>query len=150
MIIEGTFLLEGSLDTLFEFLLKPETIMSCLPGAESVRLLDDTRYECVVRQKVGPISVRLKFINRLTRVEKPIRIEIEGDGEDMTKLGHFKQRSAVDLKEVSPDRVEIKYKTDVSIVGKLAMFGDRVMKAKAKQVEEEFTTALKERLRNHV
>ena len=150
MIIEGGFSLNASIDKLFDFLLKPETIMTCLPGAESVKLLDETRYECVVKQKVGPISVKLKFVNKLTRVEKPTHIEIEGDGEDVTKLGHFKQRSVVDLKEVSPGQVEIKYKTDVSIVGKLAMFGDRMMRAKAKQVEEEFTKALQERLKNNV
>jgi uncharacterized protein len=150
MIIEGGFSLNAPIERLFEFLLRPETVLSCLPGAESVTLLDENRYECVVRQKVGPISVRLKFINKLTRVEKPTHIEIEGEGEDVTKLGHFKQKSVVDLKEVSPGQVEIKYKTDVSIVGKLALFGDRVMRAKAKHVEEEFTTALKERLRNNV
>jgi hypothetical protein len=30
------------------------------------------------------------------------------------------------------------------------MFGDRVMRAKAKQVEEKFTTLLQERLKNNV
>ena len=149
MIIEGGFLLHGSIDKLFDFLLKPETILTCLPGAESVKLLDENRYECVVKQKVGPITAKLKFVNRLTRVDKPTHIEIEGEGEDVTKLGHFKQKSVVDLKEASPGQVEIKYKTEVSIVGKLAMFGDRVMKAKAKQVEQEFTAALQERLKNH-
>jgi len=150
MIIEGEFLLSGSIDRLFDFLLKPETIMTCLPGAESVKLLDEARYECVVKQKVGPISVKLKFVNKLAKVEKPTHIEVEGDGEDITKLGHFKQKSIVDLREVSPGQVEIKYKTEVSIVGKLAMFGDRVMRAKAKQVEEEFTKALQERLKDNV
>jgi carbon monoxide dehydrogenase subunit G len=53
----------------------------------------------------------------------------------------------VDLKEVSPGQVEIKYKTDVSIVGKLAMFGDRIMRSKAREVEEQFTKALRERLK---
>jgi carbon monoxide dehydrogenase subunit G len=81
-------------------------------------------------------------------VERPTHIEVEGEGEDVTKLGHFKQKSVVDLKEVSPGMVEIKYKTDVSIVGKLAMFGDRIMRAKAKKVEEEFTEALQGKLKN--
>ena len=147
MIIEGGFSLDSSIDRLFDFLLIPDTILTCLPGAESVKLLDENRYECVVKQKVGPITAKLKFVNRLTRVEKPTHIEIDGEGEDVTKLGHFKQKSVVDLKEVSPGQVEIKYKTEVSIVGKLAMFGDRVMKAKSRQVEEQFTNALRERLK---
>ena len=147
MIIEGVFTLKASIDRLFETLLKPETIMTCLPGAEAVNLIDDSTYECVVKQKVGPISAKLKFINKLTKVERPAHIEIEGAGEDVTKLGHFKQKSVVDLKEVHPGEVEIRYRTDVSIVGKLAMFGDRIMRAKAKQVEEEFTRALQEKLK---
>jgi carbon monoxide dehydrogenase subunit G len=150
MIIEGGFALKAPIEKLFDFLLKPETIMTCLPGAESVKLLDETTYECVVKQKVGPISAKLKFINRLIKIERPTHIEIEGEGEDVTKLGHFKQKTLVDLREVSPGQVEITYKSDVSIVGKLAMFGDRIMKAKARQVEEEFTNALQERLKEIV
>ena len=150
MIIEGKFTLKAPIEKLFDFVLKPETIMSCLPGAESVKLLDETTYECVVKQKVGPISAKLKFVNRLTKVERPTHVEVEGEGEDVTKLGHFKQKTQVDLREVSPGEVEVKYKSDVSIVGKLAMFGDRIMKAKARQVEKEFTNALQERLKEIV
>jgi carbon monoxide dehydrogenase subunit G len=150
MIIEGGFTLKAPIEKLFDFVLKPETIMTCLPGAESVKLLNETTYECVVKQKVGPISAKLKFVNRLTNVERPIHVEIEGEGEDVTKLGHFKQKTQVDLKEVSPGQVEIKYKSDVSIVGKLAMFGDRIMRSKAKQVEEEFTKNLQEKLQDAV
>lgn len=128
MIIEGGFKLKAPIDKLFDFLLKPDTIMTCLPGAESVKLLDENTYECVVKQKVGPISAKLKFVNRLTKVERPTHIEIEGEGEDVTKLGHFKQKSIVDLKDIGNGEVEVTYKTDVSIVGKLTMFGDRIMK----------------------
>ena len=150
MIIEGAFTLKAPIEKLFDFVLRPETIMTCLPGAESVRLLNETTYECVVKQKVGPISAKLKFINRLTKVERPTHVEVEGEGEDITKLGHFKQKTQVDLKEVSPGEVEVKYKSDVTIVGKLAMFGDRIMRAKAREVEQEFTDALQKRLKDVV
>ena len=150
MIIEGGFTLKAPIEKLFDFVLRPETIMTCHPGAESVRLLNETTYECVVKQKVGPISAKLKFINRLTKVERPTHVEVEGEGEDITKLGHFKQKTQVDLKEVSPGEVEVSYKSDVSIVGKLAMFGDRIMRAKAREVEQEFTDALQKRLKDVV
>ncbi len=54
------------------------------------------------------------------------------------------------MKEVSPGEVDVKYKSDVSIVGKLVMFGDRIMRSKAKHVEEEFTKNLQEKLRDVV
>ena len=150
MFIEGGFALKAPIEKLFDFLLNPETIMTGLPGAESVKLLDETTYECVVKQKVCPISAKLKFVNRLTKVERPTHVEVEGEGEDVTKIGHFKQKTLKDLKELSPGEVEVTYKSNVSIVGKLAMFGDRIMRAKAKQVEEEFTNALQERLKEIV
>jgi carbon monoxide dehydrogenase subunit G len=146
MIIEGGFTINASIDKLFDFLLKPDTIATCMPGAESVKMLDNTTYEVVIKQKVGPFSVKAKSVNKLTKVERPTHIEIDGEGEDMTKLGHFKQKGVVDLKEVSPGKVEIKYQVDVSIVGKLAMFGDRIMRAKAKDTEKEFTKRLQEKL----
>jgi carbon monoxide dehydrogenase subunit G len=46
--------------------------------------------------------------------------------------------------------VEISYRCDASIVGKLAMFGDRILRAKAKKLEKEFTEALKEKLKGVV
>jgi len=147
MIIEGSFTVAASIDKLFDFMLKPESIMTCVPGTESVRIIDDTTYECVVKQKVGIITAKLKFVNKMTKIEKPTHIEIEGEGEDVTKLGHFKNKTSVDLKEVSPGMVEVAYKSDVSIVGKLAMFGDRIMRAKAKDTEKAFTKNLQEKLK---
>jgi carbon monoxide dehydrogenase subunit G len=150
MIIEGSFTVAAPIDKLFDFMLKPESIMTCVPGTESVRVIDDTTYECVVKQKVGIITAKLKFVNKMTKIEKPTHIEIEGEGEDVTKLGHFKNRTSVDLKEVSPGTVEVTYKSDVSIVGKLAMFGDRIMRAKAKDTEKEFTKNLQAKLKTLV
>ena len=55
MIIEGGFALKAPIEKLFDFLLKPETIMTCLPGAELVKLLNETTYECVVvREPFSP------------------------------------------------------------------------------------------------
>jgi carbon monoxide dehydrogenase subunit G len=150
VILEGGFKLSAPIDKLFDFVIKPETILACLPGAETVNLLDSTTYECVMKQKVGPVSVKMKSINKLTKVEKPNHVEVEGEGDDVTKLGHFKQKMVVDLNEVSPGQVEIKYRVDVNIVGKLAMFGDRIMKALAKDVEKEFTKRLQEKLKEIV
>jgi len=57
------------------------------------------------------------------------------------------QKSVVDLREIPGGEVEVLYRTDATIVGKLAMFGDRIMRAKAKKVEEEFTQALQAKLK---
>jgi carbon monoxide dehydrogenase subunit G len=146
MIIEGKFSLKAPIQKLWDTILLPETLKACLPGAEKIELIDDRTYDCVVKQKVGPISVRFKFKSILTKVEPPTHVEMGGDGIDLGKAGRFTQKTSIDLKETGAGEVEISYKCDASIVGKLAMFGDRVLKAKAKKIEAEFTQALREKL----
>jgi carbon monoxide dehydrogenase subunit G len=147
MLMEGKFALKAPIQKVWDALLEPKTLLSCIPGAEKIERIDEKTYECVVKQKVGPISARFKFKSVITKMDPPTHIEIEGEGEDIGKAGHFVQKSVIDLGETSGGEVEISYRTDVDIVGKLAMFGDWIMRAKAKKVEEEFTIALQEKLK---
>jgi carbon monoxide dehydrogenase subunit G len=146
MLMEGNLVLKAPIRKVWDVLLDPETLLSCIPGAEKIERIDERTYDCVVKQKVGPISVKFMFKSVLTKVEPPTHLEVEGEGEDIGKAGHFIQKSVVDLRETTGGDVEVTYKTDATIVGKLAMFGDRIMRAKAKKVEEEFTKSLQERL----
>lgn len=150
MLMEGKFTLKAPIQKVWDTLLEPETLLSCIPGAEKIERIDERTYDCVIKQKVGPISVKFKFKSIITKSEPPRHIEVEGEGEDIGKAGHVMQKSVVDLREISEKEVEVAYKTDAMIVGKLAMFGDRIMRAKAKNVEEEFTQALQERLKSAV
>ena len=150
MLMEGKITLKAPIQKLWDTLLDPETLLSCIPGAEKIERIDEKTFDCVVKQKVGPISVKFKFKSVLSKVEPPTHIEVDGEGEDIGKAGHFVQKTVVDLRETPEGEVEVSYRTEATIVGKLAMFGDRIMRAKAKKVEEEFTKALQERLKRLV
>jgi carbon monoxide dehydrogenase subunit G len=147
MLIEGSFTVKAPIQKLWDLLLEPETLGSCLPGAEKITKIDDKTYDAVIVQKVGIIKVKLSFRNHITKMEQPTHLELEGEGEDVTKLGHMKQKTVVDLKDKGNSEVEVSYKSEVAVVGKLAMFGDRVMKSKAKDIEKGFTANLQEKLK---
>jgi len=146
MLIEGKFTLKAPIQQVWDFLLEPGILASCIPGAEKMEAIDDKTYESVVKQKVGPISVRFKFITTLTEIDPPRHLKAVGKGADIAKAGIFTQETTVDLTEISKDEVEISYSSNVSIVGRLATFGERIMRAKAKAVGEEFTKNLQEKL----
>ncbi len=148
MLMEGKFILKAPIQEVWDFLLDPGTLASCIPGTEKMEAIDAKTYESVVKQKVGPISVRLKFTTTLTEVEPPKHIKAVGRGADMTKLGTFTQETTVNLTEVSKNEVEVSYTSNVSLVGRLATFGERIMRAKAKSVGEEFTKNLQEKLKS--
>lgn len=145
MILEGSVKIKAPIDKLYDFVMKPESIMGCLPGAETPTIVDDKTYTGVMKQKVGVFGVKMKYTMRLVDTQKPTYMKYEGEGEDITKLGRFNMKMDVKLNQVG-EEVEIVYTVDVSIVGKLAMFGDRIMKQKTKQIEAETTKNLQEKL----
>ncbi len=150
MLIEGKFTLQAPIQEVWNFLLEPETLASCIPGAEKMEAIDDRTYESVVKQKVGPISVRLKFTTTLTELDPPRYVKAVGRGADIGKAGTFTQETIVNLTELAQDCVEISYSSNVSLVGRLATFGERIMRAKAKEVGEVFTKNLQDRLNSRI
>jgi carbon monoxide dehydrogenase subunit G len=147
MRIDGQFTIEAPIQKVWDSLLDPQTLGSCVPGAEKMEVIDDKTYLSVVKQRVGPFKVTLKFTTKLTEVRPPNYIKAQGQGADITKLGTFTTEMEVNLKETSPNNVEVSYIADVSLVGKLATFGERIMRSKSKEVGDKFTENLRERLK---
>ncbi len=150
MLIEGKFKLKAPIQEVWDFLLEPETLAACIPGAEKLEAIDDKNYEAIVKQKVGLIAVKFKFITTITEMTPPKYVKAVGKGEAMGGMGTFTHEMTVNLAEVSKDEVEISYKTNVSIVGRLATFGERIMRAKSKSLGEELTRNLQEKLKSKV
>jgi hypothetical protein len=146
MIIEGKFSVKAPIQKLWETLFDVQALAACLPGTEKIEQIDDKTYDVTMKQRVGIIKVTMKGRQVLTKVEAPTHLEMEGEAEDMTKLGRMKDKVTMDLKELAGGEVEISYKIDVSMVGKLAMFGDRVMRSKANEIEKQFVKNLSEKL----
>jgi carbon monoxide dehydrogenase subunit G len=146
VIIDGKFALKAPIQKVWDLMLQPGTLASCLPGAEKIEAIDDTHYNCLVKQSVGPISVKLQFAVELTEIVPPKHVKAVGKGEALGKLGTFTMELVVDLNEMSNGEVEAAYSSSVNIVGKLATFGERIMRAKSKQVVEDFTKNLQKKL----
>ena len=146
MIIEGKFKLKAPIQKVWDMTLQPGTLAACVPGADKIVQVDEKTYDCLVKQSGGPISVKLQFQVVITEMDPPKYVKAVGRGEVLGKMGTFNVILEVHLNQLTPQEVEVDYKTDVNIVGKLATFGERIMRAKAKSVGEEFTKNLQEKL----
>ena len=148
MQIDGKFVVNGKIQTVWDLVLEPGTLASCIPGAEKIESTDNKTYNCLVKQSVGPITVRLQFVVVLTEITPPTYVKAVGRGEALGKLGTFGINLVVHLAEQPGIMTEIEYKADVSMVGKLATFGERIMRAKVKSVGEQFTQNLEKTLKS--
>ena len=150
MLIEGKFALKAPIKQVWDFLLEPGTLASCIPGAEKIEQIDDKNYQAVVKQKVGLISVKFDFITTITEMTPPRHVKAVGKGSAMGGMGTFTHEMTVDLAEIAKGEVEVSYKANISVVGRLATFGERIMRAKSKSVGDELTRNLQEKLKGRV
>jgi carbon monoxide dehydrogenase subunit G len=150
MKIEGKFTMKAPIQEVWDFLLAPGTLASCIPGAEKMEPVDDKTWEGVVKQKVGPIGVKLNFTQTLTEVDPPKHVKAVGRGSAVGGAGTFSQETIVDLTEIAGGEVEVAYSSNVSMVGRLATFGERIMRAKVNKVGEEFINKLQEKLESQL
>lgn len=146
MKVEGSFKLKSPVQKTWDILLQGDTLASCVPGAEKIETTDNKHYHCLMKQSVGPISVKLQFDVELTDIVPPTHIKAVGKGSALGNMGTFTLDLVVDLKEISAEECEVIYNTDANIVGKLATFGERIMRAKANSTVEQFTKNLQKKL----
>jgi carbon monoxide dehydrogenase subunit G len=147
MIIEGQFKVQAPIQKVWDSLMDPKTLGTCMPGTEKHEAIDDKTFESVNKQKVGPFKVKLKFTTKLTEVRPPNYVKAAGKGADVTKLGNFAFEVEVNLTETAPNNVDVSYAMNYSLVGRLATFGERVMRAKAKDLNDQFSKNLQEKLK---
>lgn len=146
MVIQEKFVVKAPIKRVWEFAIDPEQIGSCVPGCEKIEKIDDRTYLVIVHAGVGPIKVRFKFTSTMTEIDEPKHLHIESKGADLGKAGSFTQMSDVDLSEISEEEVEVSFMSNINVVGRLATFGERVMRAQAKKIGEQFIQSFKEKI----
>ena len=146
MKIEGKFTMKAPIQQTWDFLLAPGTLVSCIPGAEKMEAVDEKTWEGIVKQKVGPITIKLNFTQTLTELDPPKHVKAVGLGSAVGGAGTFTQETIVDIKEMAGGEVEIAYSSNVSLVGRLATFGERIMRAKVNKIGGQFIQNLQDKL----
>jgi carbon monoxide dehydrogenase subunit G len=83
----------------------------------------------------------------MVKMTPPTFAEIEGEGQDVTKLGNFKMKMELNLKDLGSNNFDISYVVNAFVGGKLGAFGDRILNAKAKSMEKDLVANLNEVLK---
>jgi carbon monoxide dehydrogenase subunit G len=138
MLIEEKFTIKTPLRESWDFLLNPETIGPCIPGCKRMVASSDKEFESEIVSKVGPIAVRFKVKTIIDEIQPYTLIRTVGEGKEIRNLGSFKQKTSIHLNKLSEDETEVSYRSEVSVVGRLATFGDRVLRHKASEIGKEF------------
>lgn len=145
--IDKTFQVDQPAQQVWEFLSNPEKVVVCVPGAQLTEKVDDTNYKGKVSVKFGPVSAKYNGQISMDKVDdKNYEMTISGKGMDAKGKGSAGMVMNGNVKSVDKNNSEVAYNLEISVTGKLAQFGSRLIVDVSNQLADQFTQSFKEAL----
>lgn len=145
MLIQDSFVINAPQEKVWCFLFDIPELSQCVPGIESVEVVDDKTYRGKLVVRVGPIKSEFSGKVTLTEVRAPNQIAGHVEGDDKASASSVKATFTGTLTPVAGG-TEAAFEVDANLRGRLAQFGGAVITATAKKLTAEFAKCLRERL----
>ena len=135
MIVTGEHTFPGPRQTVWDLLQDPDVLAKAMPGARKLHLTGDGTYEGVIRIGVGPVTAAEWSLNVALRDRVPPAgyvMQVDSKG----PLGFTRGTANVELDEVDGG-TRMRYHADLSIGGKVAGVGQRLLDQVAKMLTKQ-------------
>ena len=106
----------------------PETLATCVPGAESVERVSDREYTCEITRSVSRVAVSLRGEAELVEVHPPDYVVTRGSAFDSKTGSDLEVLAAMELQEADDGRVELSYSAAVELTGGAGSIGTRLLR----------------------
>jgi uncharacterized protein len=146
VIFEDKVTVKAPAAKVWDFLLDPQCIASCMPGVENVTQVDDRTFDAAISASVGPISGKFNFRAHIVESQPPTEMAAEINGTDSVTKSPLHATMAMTLDPVGPAETLLRYRSTVEVKGRLAILGDMVLRATAALIIEEATRRLRAQL----
>ncbi|HET7032836.1 MAG TPA: SRPBCC family protein [Casimicrobiaceae bacterium] len=134
-----TFPLPAAPDAAWTLLQDVEAVASCMPGAKITQRIDDTHYKGTVTVRVGPATLSFRGDIEVKEIDAATRtLRLVGSGSDTTgsSAGSMDLTARIDASE--DGRSTLNGQSVVSLSGKAAAFGGRMVNTVADQILGQF------------
>ncbi len=144
--IQETFSVKAPLDLVWRFLLDPQQVAPCMPGAELDEVIDDRTFHGNVKIKVGAITTRYKGKVHLTTVDEAgRRIEMTAEGRE-TGGGTAKGTMVAEMRTLPDGQTEVVSRANVDLTGKIMQVGRGMIQGVSHQLFLQFVSAVQSHL----
>lgn len=128
--------IEAPRDEVFSALNDADILRQSIPGCEELEKVSGTRFNAVVRAKVGPVRARFRGEVTLSDLNPPESYTLSGQGKGGA-AGFARGEASVQL-TADGDATVLSYDVSASVGGKLAQLGGRLIDNAAKKLAAEF------------
>jgi uncharacterized protein len=146
--LQKTFPLAASADTAWVVLQNIEAVAACMPGASITERVDARHYKGTVAVKFGPASMSFRGELEVLELEPVSRtLHVIGKGTDSTGSSGASMDLTARVEAVDAASSNLLGNSEVSMSGKAATFGGRMMNTAADQVLKQFADNFAARVR---
>jgi carbon monoxide dehydrogenase subunit G len=139
MEVEGTYIFDAPKARVWELLLDPTSLASCMPGCERLEPLGDDRYQATLSVGVG--AIRGKYEATITIADQvptcSYRLIVEGSGSP----GFFRGEARISLEELD-GKTLVRVQGEAQVGGTVARVGQRLMGSVNKMMMDRFFACL--------
>ena len=132
----GSQLIPAPQQATWEALNDPEVLKACVPGCESITLVNPNEYQVLMTARVGPVSAKFRGRLSLFDIKAPSSYSLAFEGQGGA-AGFAKGAAQVKL-AAEGEQTRLSYDVKANVGGKLAQIGSRLIDAAAKKVADEF------------
>jgi carbon monoxide dehydrogenase subunit G len=134
-----TFQVSADIDSVWAVLNDPEQVVVCVPGAQLTEALDEDHFKGKVTLKIGPVTTKFNGKVEFTlRDSAKYELAMEGTGADISGKGGASMKMSLSLKALE-GCTEVTCIMSVSITGRIAQFGARMIEAVNNKLFDQFT-----------
>jgi uncharacterized protein len=141
MRVEGEISVPAPREVVFGRLSDAPFFTSCIDGVQDLAAIDAMHYSALFATRIAYIRFKFKVNVEMTRIEAPDRIEAKVEGTPLGVVGRLTATAATDLTEAG-GQTSIRYAIDATLTGKLGSIGEPVLRAKAREMEKQFSQRL--------
>ena len=144
--LKETFQVKAPIDQVWRFLLDPQQVVLCMPGAELEEVVGDDTFLGNIRVKVGPITTSYKGRVQFTEVDDQQYV-IQMVAEGLEASGGTAKGTMSSRLRVLPDgRTEVLAEASAEITGRIVQFGRGMIQGVSQHLFQEFAAAVRQRL----
>ncbi|MEO0323517.1 MAG: SRPBCC family protein [Myxococcota bacterium] len=147
MEIKNTFEVAASPEAAWKFLLTPEEVVPCIPGASLVEVKEDGTWVAKAKIKLGPVTLSYKGkVKIVEQDDASYRVVLKGSGTETKGKGTVKADVTSQLTALPNGGTKAEITTDLTITGKAAQFGRGLIADVSTKFTNEFAETMEYKL----
>ena len=145
--LNKVFPLDGSVDDAWTLLNNIEQVASCMPGAEITETVDDNNFKGSVKVKIGPMNVAFSGTIEVQSIDADEhQVHLIAKGQDSKGSSSASMDLTARLRSGESGASELTGDAGVTVNGKLANFGGRMMTQVSDQILDQFADNFRTKL----